>query len=178
MVISVLVVYDRLEGDHQTLTFGFIQLFNTIKCGGAAATSITTYFSLRHLEKFSQELKFLKILFASIARPLIRALGTKNTYASVSTLEKRPIKISELRKSFPRVKILTFLFCFDCKAKHLIRALGTKNTYASVSVMKKRPLKVSKHLWAPGAAGWDGAYVCMHFSQSKMHVYLIYQKIS
>ena len=62
-----------------------MQLVDTMQSGGATTTSKTTNFSPQQLELF----------FASIAT-LIRALGTKNTYALVSVLEKRPLKIPKL----------------------------------------------------------------------------------
>ena len=36
----------RIEGDHQTFTYGFMQLFNTMHLGGAMMTFRTTNFPL------------------------------------------------------------------------------------------------------------------------------------
>ena len=84
----------RLEGDHQSLTFSLMQLVDTMQPGGATTTSTTTNFSPQHLETFWVKISKTNFCFNCKARPLIRALVTINTYASVSVLEKPPLKIS------------------------------------------------------------------------------------
>ena len=48
----------KIEGDHQILSFGFMQLFNMMHAEGATTTSTNTNFSPQHLEKFG--VKILK----------------------------------------------------------------------------------------------------------------------
>ena len=70
----------RLEGDHQTLTFGFMQLVDN--------------FSPQHLEKISGQISKKKLL--PLQSPASdQSLGHKNSYTSVSVLEKRPLKDSK-----------------------------------------------------------------------------------
>ena len=75
----------KIEGDHQTLSFGFMQLFNMMHAEGATTTSTNTNFSPRHLEKVG--VKILKFLsFHCKARPLIGALKHQSHF-----LVKRPL---------------------------------------------------------------------------------------
>ena len=82
-----LVHKTRLKGDHQSLTFGVMQLVDMMQSGGATTISKTTNFSPQILgQKYC--LHWLH------CKALIRALGTKNTNESVSVLVKWPLKIS------------------------------------------------------------------------------------
>ena len=85
----------RLEEDHQTLTFGVMQLFGTMQPGGPTTTSMTTNFSPQQLEKFCVKISKFLFCFHCEARPLIRVLGTKNTYVSFFVSETWPLKVSK-----------------------------------------------------------------------------------
>ena len=74
----------RLEAAHQTLTFGGMQLFDTMQPGGPTTTSTTTYFSPQHLEIFLLPLQ---------SQTSYQSFWHKNTYESVSVLDKWPIKV-------------------------------------------------------------------------------------
>ena len=130
----------RYKSDHQTLTFGIMHLFNPMHPRGTVTTSTMAYFSLRHLRKFSLRLLFSKkICFHCTARPLIRALGTKNTNASVSVLKKRPIKISKHKEAHYLYSLepLGHGCCAVCVMWcDAVRCGGTREEYAFFTIKK------------------------------------------
>ena len=93
-----------------------MQLFGTMQPGGPTTTSMTTNFSPQQLEKFCVKISKAFFGFHCKARSLISALSTKNTYASVFVLEKRPLKDSKRLKIFPLGQNFNFLLPFQSQA--------------------------------------------------------------
>ena len=138
----------RLEGDHQTLTFGLIQLFDLTQPQGPTGASKWSKkgFNSRFAKwKLGIWGSCIKLKLKVAIKHSLLVLCNFSIQCTPEELRWHPGRlIFSLNREKIWVKISKFFFCFHCKARPLIRALGTKNTYASVFVFEKRPLKVSK----------------------------------